>query len=46
VRPKFSQALSCKAYISIVNQATATRVIREGPRMPHTWLSVQEATNV
>jgi hypothetical protein len=46
VRPKFSQALSCKVYIGIVNQATASRVIQEGPRMPHTWLSIQEATNV
>jgi hypothetical protein len=45
-RPKFSAALSCQVYISIVNAATATRVIQEGPVAPHTWLSIREAVNV
>ena len=36
----------CQEYIAIVNRATATRVIREGPVSPHTWLSIREAVNV
>lgn len=44
-RPKFSQALSCQDYISIVTDATATRVIQEGPVAAFTRLSIREATN-
>jgi hypothetical protein len=36
----------CQEYLAITNQATATRVIQEGPVARHTWLSVREATNV
>lgn len=34
--------IKCQAYLNIVRKHTEQRVVWEGPRTPHTRLSVQE----
>lgn len=40
---KCTKVTACDDYIAITNTATAQRVIREGPVMGHTRLSILEA---
>ena len=38
-----SDTAACDGYLGIAREAIAKRVVREGPRMGHTRLSIQEA---